>query len=64
MCVHVCDSRCVISCGCVIALEHRLHEEPQSSHNTDQDEDPQEETVYHHGDVLPVFYDLQPKYKL
>lgn len=63
---HVCvyDSRCVISGGCVVALEHRLHEEPQSSHNTHQDEDPQKETVYHHGNVLPVFYDLQSQVQI
>lgn len=56
----LCDSLCVISSGCVIALEQRLHEEPQSSHHTHQDEDPQEQTVYHHGYVLPVFNDLEP----
>lgn len=62
MCVSecVCDSLCVISSGRVITLEQRLHEEPQSSHHTHQDEDPQEQTVYHHGYVLPVFYDLEP----
>lgn len=56
----VCDSLCIISGGCIVALKQRLHEEPQSSHHTHQDEDPQEQTVYHHGYVLPVLYDLEP----
>ena len=62
---HICsecvgDSLCVLSSGCVVALEKRLHEEPQSSHHTHQDEDPEKQTVYHHGDVFPVLYDLEP----
>lgn len=62
MCVSECvrDSLGVISSGRVIALEQRLHEEPQCSHDTHQDEDPQEQTVYHHGYILPVFYYLEP----
>lgn len=64
VCVFARDSRCVIGCRCVVALEHRLHEEPHSSHNTHQDEDPQEETVYDHGDVLPIFYDLQSQVQI
>lgn len=58
------DSLCVISCGCVVALEQWLHEETQSSHDTHQDEDPQEQAVYHHGYVLPVFNDLKPNQQL
>lgn len=54
------DSLCVLGSGRVIALEKRLHEEPQSSHHTHQDEDPEKQTVYHHGDVFPVLYDLEP----
>lgn len=59
----VCDSLCVVSCGCVIALEQRLHEESQRSHHAHQDEDPQKQAVYHHGYVLPVLYDLEPNQK-
>lgn len=54
------DSLCVIGSGCVVALEQRLHEESQRSHHTHQDEDPQEQTVYHHGHILPVLNDLKP----
>ena len=55
----VCDSLCVISVG-FVALEQRLHEDPQRSRQTHQDKDPQEQTVNHHGYVLPVLYDLEP----
>lgn len=55
-----CDSLCFISSGCVVALKQRLHEEPQRSHHTHEDEDPQKKTVYHHGHVLPVLYYLEP----
>lgn len=64
MCVLVCYSLSVICSGGVIALEQRLHEEPQCSHHTHQDEDPQEQTVDHHGHILPVLYDLDPKHKV
>lgn len=55
------DSLSFISCGYVVALEERLHEKAQCSHHTHQDEDPQEQTVYHHGNVFPVFDDLKPE---
>lgn len=56
----MCDSLCVISCGRVVALEQRLHEESEGSHQTHQDEDPEEKAVYHHGDILPILDDLEP----
>ena len=42
----------------VVALEQRLNEQPQCSDHTHQDEDPQEQPVDHHGNVLPVLDDL------
>lgn len=64
LCALVCYSLSVISSGGVIALEKRLHKEPQCSHHAYQDEDPQEQTVYHHGHIFPVLYDLEPKQKI
>lgn len=49
----------VIKNGRVVTLEQRLHEEAQSPDHTHQHKDPQEETVDHHGHVLPVLNDLQ-----
>lgn len=49
----------VIQNGGVVALEQRLHEEAQRPDHTYKHKDPQEETVDHHGHVLPVFNDLQ-----
>ena len=55
---HVRGLLCVLCAGRVVALEQRLHEQPQRSDHTHQDEDPQEQPVDHHGDVLPVLDDL------
>lgn len=49
----------VIQNGGVVTLEQRLHEEAQRPDHTYKHKDPQEETVDHHGHVLPVFNDLQ-----
>lgn len=43
----------------VITLEQGLHEEAHSPNHTHTHKDPQEETVNHHGHVLPVFNYLQ-----
>ena len=49
----------VINNGGVVTLEERLHEEAQRPDHAHKHKDPQEETVYDHGHVLPVFNDLQ-----
>lgn len=49
----------VINNGGVVTLEQRLHEEANRPDHTHTHKDPQEETVNHHGYVLPVFNDLQ-----
>lgn len=48
----------LINNGSVVTLEQRLHEEAQRPDHTHTHKDPQEETVDHHGHVLPVFNDL------
>lgn len=50
--VHVINDRGVVT------LKERLHEEAHRPDHTHQHEDPQEETVDHHGHVLPVLNDL------
>lgn len=42
-----------------IVLEERLEEHADGAEDADKDEDPQEETVNHHGYVLPVLADLE-----
>ena len=39
-------------------LEERLQEHPHRAGDADEDEDPEEEAVDHHGDVLPVLAHL------
>lgn len=50
----------LISCyRCVVALEERLDEEAERSNQTYQDENPEKQTVDHHGNIFPVLNDLQ-----
>lgn len=51
--VHVINNRGVVT------LEQRLHEEAQCPDHTHAHKDPQKESVDHHGNILPVFNDLQ-----
>lgn len=44
--------------GGVEALEEGLYEEAHRPDHTHKHKDPQEETVDHHGHILPVFNDL------
>ena len=49
----------VINNGDVVTLEQRLHEEADRPDHAHTHKDPQEETIDHHGHILPVFNDLQ-----
>lgn len=51
--VHVIDN------GGVVTLEQGLHEEANRPNHTHTNKDPQEETVNHHGHVLPIFNNLK-----
>lgn len=41
-----------------VVLEERLQEHANGAKNTDEDKDPEEETVDHHGYILPVLTHL------
>lgn len=44
--------------GSGIVLEQRLQEHADSAKHTDEDKDPKEQAVDHHGDILPVLTHL------
>lgn len=45
--------------GSVKTLEEGLYEEAHCPDHTHKHKDPEEETVDHHGHILPIFNDLQ-----
>ena len=49
---------CVEEGGSGIVLEERLQEHADGAKDTDEDKDPKEQTVDHHGDILPVLTHL------
>lgn len=44
--------------GAGVVLEKRLQEHANGAKDTNEDKDPEEEAVDHHGDVLPVLTHL------
>lgn len=49
---------CMEEGGRGIVLEERLQEHADGAKDTDEDKDPKEQTVNHHGDILPVLTHL------
>ena len=49
---------CVEEGGGGVVLEERLQEHADGAKDTDEDKDPEEQAVDHHGDILPVLTDL------
>lgn len=59
---------CVQEGGGGVVLEQRLQEHADGAKDTDEDKDPEEQAVDHHGDILPVLTHLnrrqrRPRYQ-
>ena len=54
---------CVEEGGSGVVLEERLQEHADRAKDTDEDEDPKEQAVDHHGNILPIILNLKDKNK-
>lgn len=50
---------CVEEGGSGVVLEERLQEHADRAKDTDEDKDPKEQAVNHHGNILPVLTHLE-----